>query len=88
VRARSEWDAGHIPGVPNIPLGYLTDRLDEIPADRPVVLQCQTGARSAIAASLLQARGVKDVVNLTGGFVGWEAAGNPVERETLAASVA
>ncbi|MCR4341294.1 MAG: MBL fold metallo-hydrolase [Gemmatimonadaceae bacterium] len=88
VRARSEWDAGHIPGVPNIPLGRLPERLAEIPADRPVVLQCQTGARSAIAASLLQARGVKDVVNLTGGFVGWEAAGNPVERETLAGSVA
>ncbi|MEX1185069.1 MAG: MBL fold metallo-hydrolase [Gemmatimonadaceae bacterium] len=88
VRARSEWDAGHIPGVPNIPLGYLTDRLDEIPADRPVVLQCQSGARSVIAASLLQARGVKDVVNLAGGIVGWEAAGNSVEREVPVGSAA
>ena len=88
VRARSEWEAGHLPGVPNIPLGHLAERLAEIPADRPVVVQCQSGARSAIAASLLQARGVKDVVNLTGGFVGWEAAGNPVERETLTAGVA
>jgi hydroxyacylglutathione hydrolase len=88
VRARSEWEAGHIPGVPNIPLGYLTDRLDEIPAGRPVVLQCQSGARSAIAASLLQARGVKEVVNLAGGIVGWEAAGNPVERAVPVGSAA
>ena len=88
VRARSEWEAGHIPGVPNIPLGQLAERLAELPADRPLVVQCQSGARSAIAASVLQAHGVKDVVNLTGGFVGWEAAGNPVERETLAAGVA
>ena len=86
VRARSEWDAGHIPGVPNIPLGHLAERLAEIPTDKPVVLQCQGGSRSAIAASLLQAHGVKDVVNLTGGFGGWEAAGNPVERETPDAS--
>ncbi len=88
VRARSEWEAGHIPGATNIPLGYLTDRLDEIPAGRPVVLQCQSGNRSAIAASLLQARGVKDVVNLAGGIAGWEAAGNPVEREVPVGSAA
>lgn len=88
VRARSEWEAGHLPGVPNIPLGYLADRLDEIPADRPVVLQCQSGARSSIASSLLQARGVKNVINLAGGFVGWAAAGNPVEREGPVGSAA
>jgi len=88
VRARSEWDAGHLPGVPNIPLGYLEDRLGEIPTDKPIVLQCQSGARSSIAASLLQARGVKDVINLSGGFAGWETAGKPVTRESKAGSAA
>jgi len=88
VRGRSEWEAGHIPGVPNIPLGDLAERVDEIPADRPVIVHCQSGARSAIAASVLRARGVKDVVNLGGGFAGWEAAGNPVERETPVGSAA
>jgi hydroxyacylglutathione hydrolase len=81
VRGRAEWEAGHIPGVENIPVGYLVDRLEEIPRDRPLVLHCQGGARSAIAASLLQARGFDNVVNLAGGFAEWEAGGNPVEYE-------
>ena len=80
VRGRAEWEAGHLPTVPNIPLGYLNDRLAEIPADKPVVVHCQTGGRSAIAASLLRAQGVTNVMNLTGGFAGWQNAGHPVER--------
>ena len=80
VRGRSEWEAGHVPGVPNIPLGYLLDHVAELPSDRPVVLLCQGGARSAIAASLLQARGVSRAVNLVGGFVEWQRTGHEVER--------
>jgi hydroxyacylglutathione hydrolase len=79
VRGRSEWEAGHIPGVPNIPLGYLTDRIDELPAGRPLVVHCQTDSRSAIAASLLASRGVGPVLNMTGGYAAWAAAGNEVE---------
>jgi hydroxyacylglutathione hydrolase len=81
VRGRAEWEAGHLPGVPNIPLGYLTDRLAELPADRPVLLQCQAGSRSAIAAGLLQSRGVKNVANLIGGYAAWEQSGLPVTRD-------
>ena len=51
VRGRAEYDAGHLPGVVNIPVGYLVDRLEEIPTDRPLVVHCQGGGRSAIAAS-------------------------------------
>jgi hydroxyacylglutathione hydrolase len=81
VRGRSEWEAGHLPGIPNIPVGHLVARISEIPRDRPLVLHCQSGARSAIAASLLQARGLTNVVNLGAGFAGWVDAGHPVERE-------
>ena len=81
VRGRSEWEAGHLPGVPNIPVGYLTDRLREIPASKPVVVHCQSGARSAIAASVLQAKGVTNVTNLSGGFAEWQKRKLPVERE-------
>ena len=78
VRGRLEWEAGRLPGVPNIPLGYVSDRLDEIPAGT-VVLQCESGARSGIAASVLQARGRRDVVNLAGGYAAWRKAGLPTD---------
>jgi hydroxyacylglutathione hydrolase len=81
VRGHSEWEAGRLPGVPNIPLGYLPDRLDEIPRDRPVVVHCLTGARSAIAVSLLQASGIHPVFSMGEGFSGWVASGRRVERE-------
>ena len=84
VRGRSEWEAGHLPGVPNIPVGYLTERLAEITTDRPVILHCQGGARSAIAASVLRARGLDNVVNMTGGYGAWQQAGLPVTRDDAA----
>ncbi|HEY0970116.1 MAG TPA: rhodanese-like domain-containing protein [Gemmatimonadales bacterium] len=80
VRGRSEWEAGHLPGVPNIPAGYLAERMGELSADRPVVVHCQSGARSAIAASVLEAHGRTDVVNMVGGFAAWQQAGLPVAR--------
>jgi hydroxyacylglutathione hydrolase len=80
VRGASEWEAGHLPGVENIPVGYLTDRLAEIPRDVPIVLHCQGGGRSAIAASVLRASGFDRVVNLPGGYTEWESSGYPVER--------
>ncbi len=78
VRGEAEWNAGHIPQAENIPLGYLADRADELPTDRPIVLQCETGGRSTIGASLLRARGHRAVVNLTGGIATWREAGLPV----------
>jgi len=80
VRGHAEWESGHLPGVENIPLGYLTERLAEIPRDRPLVVHCQSGARSAIAASVLQAQGLTNVINLAGGFADWQKAGQPVEQ--------
>jgi hydroxyacylglutathione hydrolase len=75
VRNRVEWDEGRIEGARHIPLGYLADRLDEIPRTKPLVLQCASGARSAIGASLLQARGLERVSNLAGGMGEWRRAG-------------
>lgn len=72
VRNQSEWDAGHIPGAVHIMLGTLPDRLEEVPQDQPLLIQCGSGVRSAIAASILQANGFKDVKNLLGGFSRWK----------------
>ena len=80
VRNGSEWEAGHIAGAHLIPLAGLLDRVTEIPPDRPIVVMCQTGSRSAIAASLLRSRGLSAVSNLTGGFVAFLAAGGRSTR--------
>jgi hydroxyacylglutathione hydrolase len=80
VRGEGEWAAGHIPGSLNIPVGHLDERLAEIPRDRPVLVHCQTGNRAAIAASLLRARGLSQVLHYAGGFAEWQAAGHPVEQ--------
>lgn len=80
VRNRSEWEAGHLPHALHIPLGHLAARLAEIPRDRPIVVQCQSGARSAIAASHLQRLGVVDVHDLLGGFQRWSAERREVVR--------
>ncbi len=87
VRNRSEWDAGHLPGALHIPVGYLTERLAEIPRGKPLVMQCQSGARSAIATSVLLRLGVTDVADLLGGYSAWEAAGRPVVHDAVAAGV-
>ena len=81
VRGAAEWATGHLPGAMHIPLGHLSDRVAEIPSDRPVVVQCQSGSRSAIAASVLERLGLQDVTNLSGGITSWAAAGLPVETD-------
>lgn len=80
VRGRAEWEAGHILGSRNVPLGDLVANLGAIDRARPVVLQCASGARSTIASGVLKARGVRDVVNLTGGITAWREAMLPVEE--------
>ena len=87
VRGLAEWEEGHLPGVENVPVGLLSARRDEVPTGRPLVLQCQGGARSAIAASVLRSLGIRDLVNLEGGFSAWCSAGLPVVVEDAAEPV-
>lgn len=74
VRAQTEWEEGHLPGAHHLMLGYLPERWQDIPAGKPVALTCASGFRSAIAASLLQARGIENVINLEGGMEAWAGA--------------
>lgn len=84
VRGTSEWNEGHIPNAQHIMLGYLSDRVAELPTDKPVVVHCRTSNRSAIAASVLQAKGVANVIKMQTGYSGWAAAGLPIERNGVA----
>jgi rhodanese-related sulfurtransferase len=80
VRADHEWEKGRIPGAVHVPLAELAERTGEIDKERPVVLYCRGGNRSTMAAEALAADGY-DAAKLTGGIVGWEEAGLPLEPE-------
>ncbi|MBE3595561.1 MAG: MBL fold metallo-hydrolase [Hydrogenibacillus sp.] len=73
VRNKSERKAGHIDGAQHIMLGYLPDRLNEVPKNRPILVHCELGGRSAIAASILKAHGYEHVYNLAGGYARFKA---------------
>ena len=80
VRARTEWDNGHIAQAQHFFLGTLLQNAGRLDAGKPVVTQCQSGGRSAIAASILQARGL-EVINMNGGLTAWNEAGFPIVHE-------
>lgn len=68
VRSPGEFQGGAYPGAVNIPVQELEGRLGELPKDRPIVVYCASGARSAAAERMLRARGYGDVVNGGGLF--------------------
>lgn len=80
VREQSEYAAGHIPGITLIPTGQVANRLAEIPKDRPVIVTCHSGNRSAKVTQLLREQGYTNVHNMEGGITAWQGAGYPVEK--------
>jgi rhodanese-related sulfurtransferase len=84
VREYAEYAAGRIPGARLISLGEIERRAGEINRSFPVYVVCRTGRRAAEAQRKLIARGFNDVRNVTGGFMSWQAAGFPVERDERA----
>ena len=80
VRAPGERQQKRIPGSLSMPLNHLTERLSELPADRPLLVHCAGGYRSSIAASLLQRGGFSQVGEIAGGIAAWDTAQLPLER--------
>nr|MBP9978929.1 FAD-dependent oxidoreductase [Bacteroidales bacterium] len=68
VRTAEEHMESAIPGSVNIPLDEIRLRLDEIPADKRVVIYCAVGLRGYLAARILSQNGFKNVFNLSGGY--------------------
>ncbi len=79
VRAPGERQQKRIAGSLSFPLTQLGKRLDELPANRPLLVYCAGGYRSSIAASLLQRHGFTQVSEIAGGIAAWAAGNLPVE---------
>lgn len=83
VREDKEFAAGHIPKARHIPLGALSSRLGELEKfkNKPIVVNCRSGQRSARACGILKKHGFEKAVNLAGGIMAWESAHLPVEKK-------
>lgn len=83
VREVDEFSEARIPGAVNLPLSEFMARYnDEVPTDKPIVLVCAAGGRSAQAAGFLAAHGYTQLYNLIDGTMGWVARGLPVDSDT------
>jgi molybdopterin/thiamine biosynthesis adenylyltransferase/rhodanese-related sulfurtransferase len=77
VRSQGEWDEGHLPGAHNVGRDYLESRTERLIPDRdaPIVLYCESGNRSFMAAKTLRELGYTNVRVLNGGYVDWKRDG-------------
>jgi len=72
TRDAAQFEASTIPGAVNIEWREVLDRIDEIPADKKVILFCNTGTLSAQAMFALRVAGRENVLVLQSGFLGWQ----------------
>ena len=81
VREANEFADVRLPeDVVLLPLSQFAARFEELPRDRPLLLMCAGGTRSAAATGHLLRNGYGDVVNVAGGINDWQAAGLPVKH--------
>jgi rhodanese-related sulfurtransferase len=80
VRTQEEYKKGFIENSILIPVSELESRLSEIPADKPVIVYCASGNRSAQAAEILIKNNFNPVYNMLGGFSEWVKKDYPVVK--------
>lgn len=68
VRKDGEFKSAHIPTAKHASLEFINEHLDAFPEDQPFYVHCAGGYRSVIAASILKARGIHNVIDVAGGF--------------------
>lgn len=80
VREDDEWAAGHIEGAQHVPMNRVPQHVaygDALPPDRPIVVICKVGGRSAQVTAWLNQQGY-DAANLDGGMLAWASSGRPM----------
>lgn len=80
VREPNEFLGIRADGAALLPLSVFMQRYRELPTDRPLLMICHSGARSAQATAFLLGNGWSDVTNVAGGTLAWAQAGLPVRR--------
>jgi rhodanese-related sulfurtransferase len=82
VREESEYLQGHILSSINIPANILTNKIGRLEKyrNRPIIISCMSGSRSASACSLLKKKGFEKVHNLKGGLIAWQNANLPLTK--------
>lgn len=78
IRTEAEVARGVIDGAIHIPMHLLPYKAEELPQDKPVVLYCHSGARSAQACAFMASKGFDNMHNLTGGILAWARSGNEI----------
>jgi len=73
VRTSAEWRGGHLDDATHVPLARLPEKVDGIDSSRPVLVYCQAGVRSLVAASALRRLGFTNVKSLEGGITGYQS---------------
>jgi glyoxylase-like metal-dependent hydrolase (beta-lactamase superfamily II)/rhodanese-related sulfurtransferase len=87
VRSLDEYRSGSVPGAICIPHDQITQQVSQVPHDKPVVLYCRSGKRSAKAKEELNKLGYDNISEIEGGFMAWQSSGNPVFKARQAISI-
>ena len=80
VREADELAVVRVADAIHVPTSTFTDHAEELPRDRPLLIMCATGVRSAAVTGYLLRNGWTEVTNVDGGITAWQRAALPVER--------
>ncbi len=78
VRTPGEYQQARLEGARLIPIDQLVKRIAELPKDRPILVYCAVGSRSAQVVNYLARRGFSELYNLYGGIYSWAQKGYPI----------